>query len=421
MIDKKESGNEQEAKVTSIEVEKVFNLLANEESIKQALSYIQTENDNTTKDQIEVTEIPAPTYLEKERGEYYKERLISLGLEDVTVDEVGNVFGKRPGKGDGPTLVVCSHLDTVFPEHTDTKVVYKDGKIYAPGISDNGRGLAVVLTLIKTLNHIGLETEGDIVFGATVGEEGLGDLCGVKALFKEREDLDGFISVEPGDPSSTIFLGTGSHRYHVTYKGPGGHSFMAFGLPSAIHAMGRAIAFISDIQTPSDPKTTFTIGMVDGGTSVNTIAQEASMLVDIRSTSKEELLSLEEKIVAFIHQAVKDENDRWNTDSISVDLKLVGDRPAGVQSPDTAIVQSSLAASKVLGSTPTLAPSSSTDSNVPISLGIPAVTLGGGGESGGIHTLDEYFDPTDAYQGVQKIFLTMIGLVGVSGVSEPLL
>jgi tripeptide aminopeptidase len=384
MTEKTVDNGEETPVFISEHVKEVYDLLLKDEKIQEGLSFIESENDNTTKNQIEVTRIPAPTFQEEVRGKFYKKRLEELGLQNITVDKVGNVFGIRRGTGNGPRL-------------------------------------AVVLTLLKVFNQVGIQTKGDILFGATVGEEGLGDLNGVKALFQHRTDIDGFISIEPGNPARTTYLGTGSHRYRVTFKGPGGHSFGDFGLPSAIHAMGRAIAGISDIETPADPKTTFTIGTVSGGTSVNTIAAEATMLVDLRSTSQEELLKLEDKALAIIHQAVEDENKRWNTNALSVDLTLVGDRPAGEQSADAFIVQASAAASKAIGCEPGLEPPSSTDSNVPISLGIPAVTVAGGGTFGGAHTLQEYFDPTDAYYGVQKVFLTILGLVGVDQLHAPLL
>jgi tripeptide aminopeptidase len=421
MTEKTVDNGEETPVFISEHVKEVYDLLLKDEKIQEGLSFIESENDNTTKNQIEVTRIPAPTFQEEVRGKFYKKRLEELGLQNITVDKVGNVFGIRRGTGNGPRLAVCAHLDTVFPKETDITVREEDGKVFAPGIADDGRGLAVVLTLLKVFNQVGIQTKGDILFGATVGEEGLGDLNGVKALFQHRTDIDGFISIEPGNPARTTYLGTGSHRYRVTFKGPGGHSFGDFGLPSAIHAMGRAIAGISDIETPADPKTTFTIGTVSGGTSVNTIAAEATMLVDLRSTSQEELLKLEDKALAIIHQAVEDENKRWNTNALSVDLTLVGDRPAGEQSADAFIVQASAAASKAIGCEPGLEPPSSTDSNVPISLGIPAVTLGGGGTFGGAHTLQEYFDATDAYYGVQKVFLTILGLVGVDQLHAPLL
>ncbi|RXI96183.1 M20/M25/M40 family metallo-hydrolase [Anaerobacillus alkaliphilus] len=399
-----------------------YELLLQNSLIKEALEFLKNENEATLRDQIELTEIPAPTFSETVRGMEYRKRLEQLGLENIHTDEVGNVFGVRKGTGSGPTVVVCSHLDTVFPEGTDVTVKHKDGKIYAPGISDNGRGLAVVLTLLKVLNHFQIETKGDLWFGATVGEEGLGDLNGVKALFeKNRSDIDAFISVEPGSPSRITYLATGSRRYSVTYRGRGGHSFGDFGIPSAIHALGRAVALISELETPREPKTTFTVGTISGGTSVNTIAADANMVIDLRSTCQEELSRLEDKALKILHQAAEEENKRWNSDELLVEIKEVGDRPAGSQADDATIVQAAAASSKFLGFEPILEPPSSTDSNVPISLGIPAVTLGGGGDFGGIHTLKEYFDPKDAYYGPQQILLTVLGLAGIDQLTEPLL
>ncbi|MGE8207159.1 M20/M25/M40 family metallo-hydrolase [Heyndrickxia sp. NPDC080065] len=405
----------------SSKVNQVFNQLVQEFCVKQGLEFLKLDNESTVKEQIELTLIPAPTFQEQERGEFYKNRLIELGLQNVKVDSVGNVSGLRPGSRKSPKLVVSAHLDTVFPEGTYIKPSQKDGKIYAPGIADDGRGLASILTLIRALDEAKINTIGDIEFVATVGEEGLGDLRGVKHLFDNRNDIDGFISIEPGSPERTTYLATGSHRYSVTYKGPGGHSFGDFGIPSAIHALGRAISHLSCLETPKEPKTTFTVGTVTGGTSVNTIAAKANMVIDLRSTSQQELLKLEEKVLTVIKKAAEEENERWKSEDIQVDIELVGDRPAGSQSADSIIVQSALAATKTLGFYPILDPPSSTDSNVPISLGIPAVTLGGGGAFGGVHTLEEYFDPNDAFYGVQKIFLTILGLVGVENVIDPLL
>lgn len=403
-------------------VKNMYELLLKNPLIKESLTFLETENETTLKDQIELTEISAPTFAEKERGEEFRRRLEKLGLKDIHTDEVGNVFGIRPGTGTGPKIVVCAHLDTVFPEGTDVKVKHRDGKVYAPGIADDGRGLAVVLTLSKVLNRMNIETKGDILFGATVGEEGLGDLNGVKALFeKKKEEIDGFISVEPGSPDRITYLATGSRRYSVTYTGPGGHSFGDFGTPSAIHALGRAVALISQVETPHEPKTTFTVGTINGGTSVNTIAAKANMVIDLRSTSQEELLKLEEKVLKLIYQAAEGENKRWDCEDIQVEIIQVGDRPAGAQPSDAVIVQAALASSQAVGYEPLLGAPISTDSNVPISLGVPAVTLGGGGKFGGVHTLEEFFDPSDAYYGPQQVLLTMLGLVGVENVSEPLL
>ncbi|KAB7664880.1 M20/M25/M40 family metallo-hydrolase [Bacillus sp. B1-b2] len=391
--------------------------------VKEGLVFLQEDDSRTLEEQIELTLVPAPSFMEEKKGNVFKKKLSEYGLQGIEQDYHGNVYGIRHGKGNGPRIFVCAHLDTVFPEGTQIQAQWKDGKVYAPGISDDGRGLAAVLSVLRAFEKTNIQTEGDIIFGATVGEEGLGDLKGVKGLFADREDIQAFLSLEPGTPEEITYLGTGSHRYHVTYTGSGGHSFGDFGIPSATHALGRAISKIADIETPTEPKTTFTVGTITGGTSVNTIAQEASMMVDLRSNAQSELLKLEEKVVAIFKEAAEEENDRWESSKtkIEVDIKLVGNRPPGTQSSEATIVQTALAANKVLGLNPVLADALSTDSNVPISLGIPAVTLGAGGECGGIHTLEEYFDPKNAYLGPQNLFLTILGLVGVYGETEPLL
>jgi tripeptide aminopeptidase len=409
------------SELVSEQTKVVFESLINDSKVKKGLDFLRRDNDNTTLEQIAMTEIPAPTFQEQERGLEYHKRLIEYGLKKVEIDRQGNVFGIRPGRGNGPKLVVAAHLDTVFPEGTNVKATIQGSRIYAPGISDNGRGLSSVLTLLRAMEFAGIQTTGDIIFGATVGEEGLGDLNGVKALFENSHDIDGFISIEPGDEERITYLATGSRRYKVTYKGPGGHSFGDFGKPSAIHALGRAIAGISDIQTPEEPKTTFNVGVINGGTSINTISENAEMLIDMRSVSPIALSQLEDQVMDILRKAAEEENNRWETNQISVEIKLVGDRPAGSQPEESIIVQAALASATALGFEAILDEPSSTDSNVPISLGIPAVTLGGGGDYGGCHTLNEFYDPTDAFYGVQKIFLTILGLVGVENASNPLL
>ncbi|WP_069201960.1 M20/M25/M40 family metallo-hydrolase, partial [Bhargavaea cecembensis] len=391
--------------------------------IREALAFIEQDNEATTAEQIELTEIEAPTFAEAERGKAYRAKLEALGVEDIETDAAGNVFGFRRGRGSGPTLVLCAHLDTVFPAGTDVKADWRDGKVYAPGISDDGRGLAAVLAVLRALESAGIETEGDLLVGATVGEEGLGDLNGVKHLFAERQDdIDGFISIEPGAPERITYLATGSKRYSVTYRGPGGHSFGDYGTPSPVHALGRAIAGISSIRTPEEPKTTYNVGIVEGGTTVNTIAEQARMVVDLRSNSAHELERLEREVLRICRQAADDESRfRGRPGVIKADLELVGDRPAGSQDPDSPIVRAASEAAKVLGHEPVLDAASSTDSNVPIHLGIPAVTLGGGGDFGGCHTLGEWFDPEGAFVGVQKVLLTVLALVGVPGVAEAVL
>ncbi|MEH2478628.1 acetylornithine deacetylase/succinyl-diaminopimelate desuccinylase-like protein [Nitrobacteraceae bacterium AZCC 2146] len=292
----------------------------------------------------------------------------------------------------------------------------------APGIGDDSRGLAALLSLVQALNDQQISTVGDIMFVATVGEEELGNLRGVKALFRDHKDIDGFISIDGLGITRVVNQGTGSHRYEMIFKGPGGHSFQEFGLPSATHALGRAVAKISELQTPADPKTTFTVGTVSGGTSVNAIAAEARMAVDMRSNSTEELLKLEARLLDLVRQAASEENQRWHSDKITVEIKLIGDRPAGLVAEDSPIVQATQRAVTVLTRAPRVTfAGSSTDSNLAMSLGIPAVTIGGGGEGGNWHSRNEWYRPVNAYFGPQNALLTMLVLSGLDGVTKPML
>jgi tripeptide aminopeptidase len=396
-------------------------ILANPRVIK-ALADIKADDARTLQEQKRITEIPAPPFKEKTRADYYLKRFRDLGIEDASIDAEGNVIGLRKGSAGKPKLVISAHLDTVFPEGTDTTVKEKDGIIHAPGIGDDARGLAALLSVLLALNANEVRTVGDLMFVGTVGEEELGNLRGVKALFRDHKDIDGFISVDGLQITRIVNQATGSHRYEMIFKGPGGHSFQEFGLPSAIHAMGRAIAKISDLQTPSDPKTTFTVGTVRGGTSVNAIAGEARMAVDMRSNATEELLKLEARVLDLVREAVNEENKRWNSDKVTVEIKLIGDRPAGMVAEDSPIIQATRRAVTAIIRAPTVTFAGlSTDSNLAMSLGVPAVTLGGGGEGGNWHSLNEWYKPTDAYLGPQNVLLTTLALAGLDGVTQPLL
>jgi tripeptide aminopeptidase len=397
-------------------------ILSDSRAIK-ALEDIKADDDRAFAEQKRITEIPAPPFKEKVRAEYFLKRMQELGFKDASIDTEGNVIALRKGSGGGrPKLVVSAHLDTVFSEGTDVTVKEKDGAILAPGIGDDSRGLAALLSLIKAINANGIVTVGDVMLVGTVGEEELGNLRGVKALFRDHTDIDGFISIDGLGITRVVNQGTGSHRYEMIFKGPGGHSFQEFGLPSAIHAMGRAIAKISDLQTPDDPRTTFTVGTVNGGTSVNAIASEARMAVDMRSNSTEELLKLEARLLDLVKQAVTEENARWNSDKMAVEIKLIGDRPAGIVAMESPVVQATQRAVSVVARAPRVTfAGSSTDSNLAMSLGIPAVTIGGGGEGGNWHSRNEWYKPIDAYYGPQNALLTILVLAGLDGVTKPAL
>lgn len=409
---------------TAVAVE--FEQLSAHAEVRAALDAIATREPETIAEQIRLTEIPAPPFLEQQRAEYYLRAMQQRGLSEAYIDAEGNVIGLHRGTGEGPLLAIAAHLDTVFPLETDLTVEQRDGRYYAPGISDDGRGLTVLLTLIDTLNSTlnssTIATTGDILFIANVGEEGLGDLRGIKAIFRDFPQIDGFVSIDGSGLTSITTGATGSRRFEVVFTGPGGHSFSAFGLVSAIHAMGRAIANIGELETPAEPKTTFTVGTVSGGTSVNSIAAHAAFEIDMRSNDAGELARLEARVRDAVQAGVAAENERWdNNGEITAEFRLIGDRPSGRTATDSPIVQVAALAMAEVGGELRGVRLSSTDSNIPMALGIPAITITGGGESGGEHSPEEWFDPRDSQRGPQMALLLVLGLVGVDGTSAPLL
>lgn len=385
--------------------------LAKDPTIAAALEAVKQNEPKTLQVQAQVCEIPAPPFKETVRGLELKRRFEELGLKNVRIDQVGNVIGTRPGKAARPNLVMAAHLDTVFPEGTDVKVKHEGDVMKAPGIGDDCRGLAVLLAIIGALDEGKVVTPGTITFVANVGEEGLGDLRGAKNLFYEslKDQIDKFVSID-GTGLGIAHIGVGSFRYRVTFKGPGGHSYGAFGMANPIHAMGRAIAKISDFEVPTNPKTTFNVGRVGGGTSVNAIPYEAWMEVDMRSTDPAALKAVDDHFKAAVQEALDEENRRWkNRGKLSVSPELVGIRPAGQTPAESPIVQTALSVSRALGITEQLR-EGSTDSNVPMNLHIPAITISGGGIGTGAHSLGEAFDPKDSWQGTQRALLLAVSL-----------
>lgn len=402
-------------------IQNSFDVITADPRVIAGLERIEEREAEMVREQFRLTEIPAPPFKEEVRAAYYLTLMQDRGLEDAYIDSEGNAIGIRRGNGDGPTLLIAAHLDTVFPEGVDTSIELRGGRYYAPGIGDDTRGLAAMLSIIETLNESGIQTHGDIMFAANVGEEGRGDLRGIKAIFRDHPEIDGFISIDGVRLRRITTGGTGSRRFEFRFSGPGGHSFGAFGLASAIHAMGRAISKISDLETPSLPKTTFTVGTVSGGTSVNSIAADAVFALDMRSNDREQLALLEERIKAAALEAVAEENARWNNGEISVDFVLIGDRPVGRTATQESLVQAAALAFDKLGIELQQLSISSTDSNVPMSLGIPALTIAGGGNGGGAHSPDEWFVPTDSHEGPQTSFLIALAMVGIQGVDTGLL
>jgi acetylornithine deacetylase/succinyl-diaminopimelate desuccinylase-like protein len=391
-------------------------------TLSKMLDDLKADDARTLAEQRVIAEIAAPPFQERARAEYCRKRFAELGLQETAIDAAGNVIGLRRGTAHGPKLVVSAHLDTVFPAGTDVTVTEDDGALRGAGIGDNARGLAALLSVLRMINTHGINTVGDLMWVATVGEEELGNLRGVKALFHDHRDIDGFVAIDGLKITRLINQATGSRRYQMIFKGPGGHSFAEFGRPSATHAMGRAIATISDLRPPSDPKTTFTVGTVSGGTSVNAIANEARMAIDIRSNSVAELRELESEVIAIVQAGVIDENKRWNTDQIGVECTLIGDRPAGMTPENSPIVAAARRSLTATTGEPHIAlAASSTDANLPMSLGIPAVTIAGGGQGGNQHSRSEWFKPVNSYFGPQNALLTALMLVGLAGANDPVL
>lgn len=389
------------------------------DGFKKALAVLDRDHDRMIEEIITLTEIPAPPFKEAARAKKYLEMLRASGLSDVEQDEEGNVMGVRKGTGGGDLIAVAAHLDTVFPEGTDVKVKREDTRLSAPGIGDDTRSLAVLLAMIRAMDEAGIRTRSDILFIGNVGEEGQGDLRGVKYLFqkgKYKDRIKMFISVDgAGGGADITHGGVGSRRYRVTFKGPGGHSYGAFGLVSPAFAMAGAMQKFGKLTVPQTPKTTYSVGVVGGGTSVNSIPFESWMELDMRSESPAELKKLDESLMSLINEAVQEENKARSTAQgpITADIKLIGDRPSGQTPIESAIVQTAAASIRAAGGRPTFS-WSSTDSNIPISLGIPAITVDSGGRGGRAHALDEWIsvDKVPSLRGIEIALVTLLALAG---------
>lgn len=385
--------------------------LMQDAAIKTALDRVKRDEGEVIEEQIRLCEIAAPPFQEQARGEALRRAFVAAGLKNVRVDAIGNVIGDRPGLSPRPRLVFTAHLDTVFPEGTKVQTTREGSVLKGPGIGDDCRGLAVMLAVVRQIDAASIQTPGTITFVATVGEEGLGDLRGVKNLFNQelKGQIDRFVSVDGGGLGITA-TAVGSLRYRVTFKGPGGHSYGAFGLANPVHALGRAIAHIDDLQVPRTPKTTFNVGRIGGGTSVNSIPFDAWMEVDMRSADAAALKALEAGFHKAVDLALAEENERWNNNGrLTVEKKIVGGRPAGATPMDAPIVQAALSVTHAIGEDSPVG-EGSTDSNIAISLGIPAITIGGGGTGTGAHSLGEAFDTADSWKGTARALLLAIAL-----------
>ena len=389
--------------------------------VQAAQEFVAKDHDRFVREIIQITEVEAPPFKEAKRAKLFAEMLRQSGVSNVEIDAEGNVIGFRRGIGAGPLIAIAAHLDTVFPEGTNVKVRREGTKLYAPGVGDDSRALAVLLQIVRAMDAAKIQTASDILFIADVGEEGPGDLRGMKYLFQKgsyKDKIKMFISLDPfGWGNDITTAGMGSKRFKVIFKGPGGHSFGSFGLVSPAYALGNAIAKLSRMQVPQRPKTTFNVGVVGGGTSVNSIPFESWMEVDIRSETKEELNRAVENFTHLMQEAAEEENRARSTSQgkIEIDVKLIGDRPFGEVSENAAIVQTAEAVIRAFGMTPTLGVSS-TDANIPLSMGIPAITLESGGTGLRNHTLDEWID-VEKTASVRGIHIDMGVLLSLAGIN----
>ena len=384
--------------------------------IQNALLFFDENSEAITEAHIRICSIPSGPFSEEERAEYLRRQFLELGLAEVEIDEEGNCLGLFKGVATHPMMVVSAHLDTVFSTDTDFTVKKMGQRLLAPGISDDGCGLAALLAITEAMVRAQIKTYGSILFVGTVGEEGEGNLRGVRHLLTKGKwagEIDSFLSFDGPGIDRITNQALGSRRYRVKLSGPGGHSWGDFGLPNPIHALGTAISRLASYPLPKAPRTTFNVGKIQGGTSVNAIPAEAAMDVDLRSADEVELQRIDAYFRRVVHEAVERENSlkRPGDAALILNLDLVGERPSGQTSPDSPLVELAREATRVFGVQAQL-DQSSTDSNVPISLGIPAITIGAGGSSGCSHTLDEWYEPQNRAEGLKRGLLVALGTVG---------
>ena len=399
----------------------IFQKLTENLEVKKALTFLEQDAKNTIEQQKELVVVEAPTFQEEKRSRYYAKMLEQAGLQDVQHDDRWNVWGKIYGSGNtGKCILLEGHLDTVFGWGDVKEVVEKDGKIYAPGICDDTRALAANLSVVRALVNHELRPYHDIMIAGTVAEEGMGGMGGMKYLVNNKaEEIIAAISIDGPSNDVIYYNGTGMINYDVTYTGPGGHAYLAFGTPSALHAMGRAVAALGDMQVPTVPKTTYTVSLAKAGQAIHGIAQEANFKINMRSDSGEVLADLEAKAVEIFKQAAEQENTRWGRpDTIKVKFEKILNVPAGSQPDDCRMLQAAKLATLALGITPRPLLGGCTNTNMPIAIGIPAITYGRGGTEYGTHTVNEWFDPTGVHVCEQKSLLLLLALAGLTGVTE---
>jgi tripeptide aminopeptidase len=367
-----------------------------------------------TDQQVRLTEIPAPEFNEARRGEFLKTLFEATGLQ-VRIDKTGNVIAERPGTDAKSVILLVAHLDTVFPASTDVRVKRDANRLTAPGIADNGAGLAALVGLARALSESRIRTTKTIVLAGDVGEEGEGNLRGIRALVESYGSrLAAVIAIDGASIEHITTQGIASQRVEITIAGAGGHSWSDFGAPNPITALARAIVKFSSVNVPDNPRSSFNFGVIEGGTSVNSIPASASVKVDLRSEQEAQVKIMETDLRDAVDAGIKEEMSaaRVNNDPLKVSVRSLGSRPAGKLPDDSPLLDTFRNVDAFLGNRSRLE-RSSTDANIPLSLGIPAVSVGGGGKGGGSHTLTEWYDAAGRETGLKRLFLTTVALAGV--------
>jgi acetylornithine deacetylase/succinyl-diaminopimelate desuccinylase-like protein len=400
----------------SVATQTIRDLLASQQVVS-AFHFFEESAEAITEEQIRICSIPSSPFAEQQRAEYLRKRFEELGLKEASIDGEGNCLALLQGRSLSPLLVISAHLDTVFSKNTDFSITRRNGRLLGPGISDDGCGLVALVALADAVKRLEFQTRGSVLFVGTVGEEGEGNLRGVRYLLTEgawANRIDTFISFDGPGADRITNQALGSRRYRIQLKGAGGHSWGDFGSPNAIHAMGRAIARLVNYPAPKEPRTTFNIGRIEGGESVNAIPADACMEVDLRSADDIELRRLDAYFRRAVTDAVDEENRnaRPGDTALQMQLDLIGTRPTGQTPADSFIVELAEAATRAVGFEPKLE-QASTDSNLPIALGLPAITLGAGGQAGLSHTLAEWYEPKGRDRGLKRALLVMLGVAGV--------
>ena len=406
------------------QLKSIIDQLKADVKIEKAMQILEETHEAIVDLQMQLCAIRSPSNMEENRAKHFYELMSQIGLDHVYMDEVNNVIGLWKGTGDGPTLVVAAHMDTVFgPEIDCTPVKKEDGFIWGPGICDDTRGMVEVYAIAKTMCETGIRAKGDILFVGNVGEESLGDLRGSKHLFANNPNIDVFMSIDGPQIESLVTNAIAGCKYRFTYTGRGGHALGAFGIPNVNNALGYAMAKIATLEVPKDPLSIFNIGVVQGGVSVNAIPAKSSMMIDLRSMSQTELDRMKEFVVSAAKEGLETELARWNhpTETLELQIEILSERPGGTQPIDAPVVQAALAAYEAYGIEPKLQKGASTDSNIPISRGIPAVTVSRGGIQIDGHTVNERFQPDHAYVGTQRDMILALLLAGYEHIAEPVI